>query len=158
MEYDLLVTAWPSKHPKRSKANRKDGLSPTIFHSTELCQVREMLEDISFIKKGHRNVPQENLDEAFDLLDAEVNSLPGGRLGVLFHIRGEHAPPERQEIRLTLAELISRNFLNRELPLPSGTKVDLTLDTSLNLDQLLRDYVEAQESAGSAEVQAPPPD
>ena len=95
---------------------------------------------------------------AFDLLDAEVNSLPGGRLGVLFHIRGEHAPPERQEIRLTLAELISRNFLNRELPLPSGTKVDLTLDTSLNLDQLLRDYVEAQESAGSAEVQAPPPD
>lgn len=93
---------------------------------------------------------------AFDLLDAEVNSLPGGRLGVLFHIRGEHAPPQRQEIRLTLAELISRNFLNRELPLPSGTKVDLTLDTSLNLDQLLRDYVEAQESAGSAQVQAPP--
>ncbi|MDP2228115.1 MAG: YdbH domain-containing protein, partial [Moraxellaceae bacterium] len=27
---------------------------------------------------------------AFDLLDAEVNSLPGGRLGVLFHVRGEH--------------------------------------------------------------------
>ena len=95
---------------------------------------------------------------AFDLLDAQVNSLPGGRLGVLFHIRGEHAPPQHQEIRLSLGELIRRDFLNRELPLPSGTKVDLTLDTSLNLDQLLRDYVEAQESAGSAEVQAPSPD
>ena len=27
-------------------------------------EVREMLEDISFVKKGHRNVPQENLEEA----------------------------------------------------------------------------------------------
>ena len=29
-----------------------------------------MLEDISFIKKGHRNVPEENLEEAFLSLDA----------------------------------------------------------------------------------------
>lgn len=94
---------------------------------------------------------------AFDLLDAEINSLPGGRLGVLFHIRGEHSPPERQEIRLTLGELIRRDFLNRELPLPSGTKVDLTLDTSLNLDQLLADYAQAQAARGSGEVQAPDP-
>jgi len=34
-------------------------------------EVRKMLEDISFIKKGHRNVPAENLDEAFSLLDAD---------------------------------------------------------------------------------------
>ncbi|MFP5449145.1 MAG: YdbH domain-containing protein [Alphaproteobacteria bacterium] len=95
---------------------------------------------------------------AFDLLDAEVNSLPGGRLGVLFRVRGEHSPPERQEIRLTLGELIARDFLNRELPLPSGTKVDLTLDTSLNLDQLLSDYAQAQAARGSGEVQAPEPD
>lgn len=95
---------------------------------------------------------------AFDLLDAEINSLPGGRLGVLFHIRGEHSPPERQEIRLTLGELIRRDFLNRELPLPSGTKVDLTLDTSLNLDQLLADYAQAQAARGSGEVQAPDPE
>lgn len=94
---------------------------------------------------------------AFDLLDAEINSLPGGRLGVLFHIRGEHSPPQRQEIRLTLGELIRRDFLNRELPLPSGTKVDLTLDTSLNLDQLLADYAQAQAARGSGEVQAPDP-
>jgi len=95
---------------------------------------------------------------AFDLLDAEVNSLPGGRLGVLFHVRGEHSPPERQEIRLTLGELIRRDFLNRELPLPSGTKVDLTLDTSLNLDQLLADYAQAQAARGSGEVQTPEPE
>lgn len=95
---------------------------------------------------------------AFDLLDAEVNSLPGGRLGVLFHVRGEHSPPQRQEIRLTLGQLIRRDFLKRELPLPSGTKVDLTLDTSLNLDQLLADYAEAQAARGSGEVQPPEPD
>ncbi|MFT4935024.1 MAG: hypothetical protein ACI9LT_001716 [Pseudoalteromonas distincta] len=95
---------------------------------------------------------------AFDLLDAEVNSLPGGRLGVLFRVRGEHSPPQRQEIRLTLGELIRRDFLNRELPLPSGTKVDLTLDTSLNLDQLLADYAQAQAARGSGEVQTPEPE
>ncbi|MDO8900365.1 MAG: YdbH domain-containing protein [Phenylobacterium sp.] len=95
---------------------------------------------------------------AFDLLDAEVNSLPGGRLGVLFRVRGEHNPPQRQEIRLTLGELISRDFLKRELPLPSGTKVDLTLDTSLNLDQLLADYAESQAMRGSGEVQPPKPE
>ncbi|WP_300579180.1 YdbH domain-containing protein [Phenylobacterium sp.] len=94
---------------------------------------------------------------AFDLLDAEVNSLPGGRLGVLFKIRGEHSPPQRQEIRLTLGELISRSFLDKELPLPSGTKVDLTLDTSLNLDELLADYAAAQAVDGSGAVQPPAP-
>lgn len=94
---------------------------------------------------------------AFDLLDAEVNSLPGGRLGVLFRIRGQHAPPEKQEIRLTLGELIRRDFLDRELPLPSGTEVDLTLDTSLNLDQLLSDYARARSIDGSAPVQTPAP-
>lgn len=34
-------------------------------------EVREMLEDISFVKKGHRNVPEENFIEAFDSLDAD---------------------------------------------------------------------------------------
>lgn len=94
---------------------------------------------------------------AFDVLNAEVNSLPGGRLGVLFNIRGAHSPPEPQEIRLTLGELIRRDFMNRELPLPSGTEVDLTLDTSLNLDQLLADYADAQTVRGSGEVQPPEP-
>lgn len=78
---------------------------------------------------------------AFDILTAEVNSLDEGRLGVLFRIRGRHDPPQRQELRLTLSELISRDFLKRELPLPSGTEIDLTLDTTLNLNELVSDIL-----------------
>lgn len=81
----------------------------------------------------------ENL--AFDVLTADVNSLDEGRVGVLFHIKGRHDPPQTQELRLTLAELISREFLNRPLPLPSNTGIDLTLDTTLNLNQLVSDLL-----------------
>lgn len=90
----------------------------------------------------------ENL--AFDILSADVNSRDGGRLAVLFRIRGRHDPPERQELRLTLSELISRRFLERSLPLPSGTQIDLTLDTSLNAAQLVSDLMAAARArAGS---------
>ncbi|OYW40926.1 MAG: C4-dicarboxylate ABC transporter [Brevundimonas sp. 12-68-7] len=82
----------------------------------------------------------ENL--AFDVLTAEVNSLDEGRVGVLFRIVGRHDPPQRQELRLSLAELMSREFLNRPLPLPSETGIDLTLDTTLNLNQLISDLLE----------------
>jgi hypothetical protein len=82
----------------------------------------------------------ENL--AFDVLSADVNSLDEGRIGVLFRIVGRHDPPQRQEIRLSLAELISREFLNRPLPLPSDTGIDLTLDTTLNVNQLVSDLLE----------------
>lgn len=90
---------------------------------------------------------------AFSALDAEVNSLDNGRLGVLLHVKGEHSPPKKQEIRLTIMELIRRDFLNKTLPLPSGTKVDLTLDTSLNLDELLKDFADYQALRGSQAVQ-----
>ncbi|GAA0614167.1 YdbH domain-containing protein [Brevundimonas kwangchunensis] len=91
----------------------------------------------------------ENL--SFDLLSAEVNSLDQGRLGVLFHIRGRHDPPQRQELRIPLAEFISRQFLNRQLPLPSDTGIDLTLETSLNLNQLVSDLLELNRArAGEA--------
>lgn len=81
----------------------------------------------------------ENL--AFDTLTADVNSLGEGRVGVRFHIVGRHDPPQRQELRLSIAELISRDFLNRSLPLPSGTGINLTLDTTLNLNQLVSDLL-----------------
>lgn len=84
----------------------------------------------------------ENL--SFETLSATLNSLPQGRLGILFDIRGRHDPPQRQEIRLGLMELIQRDFMNRQLPLPSGTEINLTLDTSLNLDQFLADLMELQ--------------
>ena len=81
----------------------------------------------------------ENL--AFDILSAQVNSLDKGRLGVLFRIRGRHDPPQRQELRIPMAEFISREFLNRELPLPSNTGIDLTLETSVNLNELVSDLM-----------------
>jgi len=93
----------------------------------------------------------ENL--AFSTLSAEVNSRADGRLAVLFHIVGKHDPPHRQVIRLTLMDLISKKFLNRKLPLPSGTGVNLTLDTTLNLDDLLADYAAFRKLHGSAKVQ-----
>ncbi|HKR90318.1 MAG TPA: YdbH domain-containing protein, partial [Phenylobacterium sp.] len=93
----------------------------------------------------------ENL--AFSTLSAEVNSRPDGRLAVLFHIVGRHDPPQRQVIRLSLLDLIQKKFLNRQLPLPSGTGVNLTLDTTLNLDDLLSDYAEFRRLHGSAKVQ-----
>jgi hypothetical protein len=110
---------------------------------------REVLTDVSAGGGGEEVPPNmvqdlayqamENL--AFDVLSADVNSLDGGRVAVLFHIRGRHEPPQRQELRLTLSELISRKFLNRELPLPSGTQIDLTLDTTLNANQLISDLM-----------------
>jgi hypothetical protein len=100
----------------------------------------------------------ENL--SFDILSAEVNSLDAGRIGVLFRIRGRHDPPVRQELRIPLAEFISREFLNRTLPLPSGTGIDLTLDTTLNLNQLIGDLLElnrARDGRPSSPSAAPPP-
>lgn len=81
----------------------------------------------------------ENL--AFDILSADVNSLDQGRIGVLFRIKGRHDPPQRQELRVGIAEFISRKFLERTLPLPSDTGIDLTLDTTLNVNQLLSDLL-----------------
>lgn len=94
---------------------------------------------------------------AFDTLQATVDSTDSGRLGVRFHIVGRHDPPQKQEIRLGLMDLIRRDFLNRELPLPSGVGVDLTLDTSLNLNDLLADYGEYQRLKNSPDVQPPSP-
>lgn len=86
----------------------------------------------------------ENL--AFDTLDVSVASREDGRLGMLFHIVGRHDPPTKQRIRLSLTDLIQRKFLGRKLPLPSGTGVNLTLDTTLNLDDLVADWTEFQKA------------
>lgn len=89
----------------------------------------------------------------FDQLDAELNSLPEGRLGVLFTIHGRHDPPVEQEIRLTLSEIIQRDFMNRILPLPSGTEINLTLDTSFNIYQLIEDLMEIQRARNAGREQ-----
>jgi hypothetical protein len=95
----------------------------------------------------------ENL--SFDILSAEVNSLDEGRIGVLFRIRGRHDPPVRQELRIPLAEFISREFLNRILPLPSDTGIDLTLDTTLNLNQVIGDLLEMNRARGGQPTVTP---
>jgi hypothetical protein len=78
----------------------------------------------------------ENL--AFDQLDASVNSLPNDRLGIVFHIKGRHDPPQRQRATIALLDLIRGKALAKPLTLPSDTKIDLTLDTSLNFGELVR--------------------
>lgn len=93
----------------------------------------------------------ENL--SFEELNAVINSRDDGRLGVLFHIKGRHDPPQKQQIRLTIMELLRKTFLQKKLPLPSGTKVNLTLDSSLNLDDLLADYEAYNRLRSSGPVQ-----
>ncbi len=93
----------------------------------------------------------ENL--AFEQLTATIATRNDGRLGVLFHIVGKHDPPQKQKIKLSIMDLIQKRFLGRTLPLPSGTGVNLTLDTSLNLDDLLADYANFRKLHGSGQVQ-----
>lgn len=77
----------------------------------------------------------ENL--AFDTMEAGVNSTPNGRLSLLFHIKGEHDPPVAEKARVGILDLIRGKAFERRIPLPDKTPVDLTLDTSLNFDELL---------------------
>ncbi len=83
----------------------------------------------------------ENL--SFDQLSADLNSVPGGRLQILFHIKGRSDPPKPQQADVGLMDLINGTALQKPIPLPNGTPIDLTLDTSLNFDELLKSYTEA---------------
>jgi hypothetical protein len=103
----------------------------------------------------------ENL--AFDQMDASLNSLPGERLGVLFHIKGRHDPPQRQRATIAVGDLVRGQALAKPLTLPSDTQIDLTLDTSLNFGELVRALEQAwrdstapsgDQRGGSAAVQA----
>jgi hypothetical protein len=93
----------------------------------------------------------ENL--AFDRLTGDVNSLPEGRLGILLHVKGVHDPAEAVETRVGVSELLQGRAFDKPLPLPKGTPIDLTLDTSLNLDELLASYFGMSGSAGVAAPQ-----
>jgi len=80
---------------------------------------------------------------AYDQLSADLNSVAGGRLQILFHIKGHSDPPTRQTADIPITDLINGTALQKTVPLPSGTPIDLTLDTSLNFDELLKSYGEA---------------
>lgn len=77
----------------------------------------------------------ENL--AFDQLEAGVNSTDNGRLGVLFHIKGQHDPKVPEKARVGILDLLRGRAFDKRIALPAKTPVDLTLDTSLNFDELL---------------------
>ncbi len=77
----------------------------------------------------------ENL--AFDQLEAGVNSTDNGRLGILFHVKGQHAPKVAEKAKVGIFDLLRGRAFDKRIPLPAKTPVDLTLDTSLNFDELL---------------------
>lgn len=83
----------------------------------------------------------ENL--AFDTLDAEVASRDDGRLGLMFHVKGKHDPKIAERARLTILDVLRGRAFERRIPLPQGTPIDLTLDSSLNFDELIRAYADA---------------
>ena len=93
----------------------------------------------------------ENL--AFDQMSADLNSVANGRLNVVFHIKGKSAPPKPQVAEVAIADIINGTAMYKPIPLPSGTPIDLTLDTSLNFDELLKSYAEAWSKSLSPEGQ-----
>jgi hypothetical protein len=88
---------------------------------------------------------------AFDQMSAELNSVANGRLQIVFHIKGKSAPPKPQTADVAITDIINGTALYKPIPLPSGTPIDLTLDTSLNFDELLKSYAEAWSKTLSAE-------
>jgi len=89
----------------------------------------------------------ENL--AFDQLEAGVNSTDNGRLGILFHIKGQHDPKVPEKAKVGLLDLLRGRAFDKRIALPAKTPVDLTLDTSLNFDELLADWRSWFERQGS---------
>ena len=91
----------------------------------------------------------ENL--AFERLDGAVNSRPMGRVSVLLHITGRHDPAVGGEPRIGIIDLLQGHAFDKPMPLPKGTPIDLTLDTSVNLDELLNSWLSGfSKSTGSA--------
>lgn len=80
---------------------------------------------------------------SFESLVADLNSIDQGRLSVLFHIKGRSDPPKPQVAEIEVQDIVNGTVLQKPVPLPSGTPIDLTLDTSLNFDELLKSYAEA---------------
>jgi hypothetical protein len=90
----------------------------------------------------------ENL--SFDTLEAGVNSTDQGRLAILFHIKGEHDPKVVEKARIGLMDLIRGTAFNKRIALPAKTPVELTLDTSLNFDELLAAWQNAYKAQSAA--------
>jgi hypothetical protein len=90
---------------------------------------------------------------AFQNLDATIDSQADGKLRMVFHIAGKYDPPTKKELRLSWRDFFDRKVLNKQMPLPSNTAVNLTLDTTLNLDNLIESKGAVESQLGSASVQ-----
>jgi hypothetical protein len=97
-------------------------------------QVTNVVQDFAFQALEHL---------AFESLAADLNSIDQGRLSILFRIKGQSDPPKPQVADVAVQDIIDGTALQKPIPLPSGTPIDLTLDTSLNFDELLKSYAEA---------------
>jgi hypothetical protein len=86
---------------------------------------------------------------AFERLEGVVNSQPMGRLGLLLHVVGQNDPPQAEEARVGVLALLRGQAFDKPLPLPKGTPIDLTLDTSVYFDELLDSYLN-RSGAGAA--------
>ena len=86
-------------------------------------------------------------DLAFDQLDATLTSQAGHRLGILFHLKGRHDPPKHQRAVITWRDLLTGHAMDKPLTLPSDTRIDLTLDMSLNFGDLVQALVAAWHDA-----------
>lgn len=80
----------------------------------------------------------ENL--SYQSLSATLESVPGGRLRAVFHVVGYDDGPGTQHTEFNLTDLLTGQAFQKEIPIPRGTAINLTLDTSLNFDELLRGY------------------
>ena len=83
----------------------------------------------------------ENLQ--IETLEGDLNSRPGGRLELVLHIKGRHAPPTPKSAEIGVFDLLNGTAFQQRIPLPSGTEVNLTLDTTLNFAELLASYESA---------------
>lgn len=165
VQLDALVSGRLPFTSTREGGVRITGGSLAAVQPGRLSIAREALSGLE-AGGGGEGVPPNTIQDlayqamenlSFDLLSAEVNSLDEGRIGVLFRIRGRHDPPRHQELRISIADFISREFLNHELPLPSGTGIDLTLDTTLNLNQLVGDLLDLNRARNGQASPAPTP-
>lgn len=93
-------------------------------------------------------------DLAFQTLDATLQPRDKGRLGAVFLIKGRHDPPKAPPpLRVGILDLLRGKAFDKPLALPKGTPINLTLDVSLNFDELLKAYMDAMRQVGSVTVQ-----
>jgi hypothetical protein len=92
-------------------------------------------------------------DLAFRTLTATIDSQADGKLRMVFHMAGKYDPPTKKELRLTWRDILDHDILNKPMPLPSNTAVNLTLDATLNLDDLIESEGALERQLGSAPVQ-----